>query len=333
MRTRHAHPGNVDPFGRRINYLRLSVTGECNLRCAYCRPRGAEAAACGIDPISDAALLRVARAAVSLGIEKIRVTGGEPLLRTGILPLLSRLARIPGLVKLVLTTNGLRLAAMAQGLRAAGVDSVNVSLDSLRPDRFARITGGGDLRKVLAGIEAAQRFGFSSLKVNTVVMRGINEDELEAFAALTLDRPLRVRFIEFMPAASGGCSRGLTVPGEEILSRLSKRFRLRPAEKEPLAGPARYYRIEGAAGAVGVITPVSCHFCAECNRIRVTAAGMAKGCLFSSHDLDLTPFLRAKDGAGLRRALRSVVSGKPERHPLSPDGSGAGPFPMAAVGG
>ena len=179
----------------------------------------------------------------------------------------------------------------------------------------------------------ARRFGFSSLQVNTVVMRGINEDELEAFAALTLDRPLRVRFIEFMPAASGGCSRGLTVPGEEILSRLSKRFRLRPAEKEPLAGPARYYRIEGAAGAVGVITPVSCHFCAECNRIRVTAAGMAKGCLFSSHDLDLTPFLRAKDGAGLRRALRSVVSGKPERHPLSPDGSGAGPFPMAAGGG
>lgn len=323
----------LDPHGRRINYLRLSVTGKCNLRCAYCRPQGAEAAPRGAGPLSDADLLRVARAAVLLGIEKIRVTGGEPLVRAGILPLLSRLARIPGLAKLVLTTNGLRLAGMAQGLREAGVDSVNVSLDSLRPDRFARITGGGDLRKVLAGIDRAQECRFSSLKINTVVMRGINEDEIGEFAGLTLNRPLRVRFIEFMPAASGGCARGLTVPGKEILSRLSKRFRLVPSEREPLSGPARYFRIEGAAGAVGVITPVSCHFCAECNRIRVTADGRAKGCLFSGDDLDLTPFLRARDGAGLRRALRSVVSGKPERHPLSPDGSGVDPFPMAAVGG
>lgn len=323
----------LDPYGRRINYLRLSVTGRCDLRCGYCRPHGTGSRAASREILSDEEILLVARTAVGLGIEKIRITGGEPLLRTGILPLLSRLARIPGLVKLVLTTNGLRLAESAPGLREAGVESVNVSLDSLRADRFARITGGGDLRKVLAGIEKAQGCGFHRVKINTVVMRGINEDEIEEFAALTLDRPVRVRFIEYMPAASGACPRGITVPGEEILERLSRRCRLRPLQKEELEGPARYYRIEGARGAVGVITPVSCHFCEDCNRIRVASSGIAMGCLFSRQDTDLKPFLRAGDRKGLRRALREVVRRKPGRHPLSPEGSGAEPFAMSAVGG
>ena len=323
----------LDPFGRKINYLRLSVTGRCNLRCGYCRPQGAGDGSGGPEALSDEALLLVARTAVGLGIEKIRVTGGEPLVRHGILRLLSRLSAIPGLEKLVLTTNGLRLAESAPGLRGAGVESVNVSLDSLRADRFARITGGGDLRRVLAGIEKAQRCGFHRVKINTVVMRGINEDEVEEFAALTLDRPIRVRFIEYMPAASGVCARGVTVPGEEILDRLSRRFRLRSMEKEKFGGPARYFRIEGGAGAVGVITPISCHFCGDCNRIRVTSSGVAKGCLFSRQNVDLKPFLREGDPKGLRRALLEVVQVKPDRHPLCPDGFGAEPFAMSAVGG
>lgn len=323
----------VDPQGRRVNYLRLSVTGRCDLRCGYCRPRGTGDDLAAPGPLSDEELLLVARTAVGLGIEKIRVTGGEPLVRRGILRLLSRFSAIPGLAKLVLTTNGLQLAESAAGLREAGVESVNVSLDSLRADRFARITGGGDLRRVLAGIDTASGCGFHRVKINTVVMRGVNEDEVEEFAALTLDRPIRVRFIEYMPVASGAGARGITVPGEELLERLSRRFRLQPMEKEPLAGPARYFRIEGGAGAVGVITPISCHFCGECNRIRVTSSGVAKGCLFSMQDVDLKPFLRTGDRMELRKALLEVVRRKPDRHLLSAAGLGAEPFAMSAVGG
>jgi len=323
----------IDPYGRKINYLRLSVTGRCNLRCSYCRPRGGGGGPEGPEILSDEAILLVASTSVRLGIEKIRVTGGEPLVRKGIAGLLSRFAAIPGLKKLVLTTNGLNLKESAGELRKAGVESLNISLDSLRPERFARITGGGDLRRVLEGIERAQGCGFPHIKINAVVMRGINEDEIEEFAALTLDRPLRVRFIEYMPAASGDCTRGITVPGEEILDRLSRRYRLVPMEKEELGGPARYFRIDGGAGAIGVITPVSCHFCDDCNRIRVTSAGVAKGCLFSCQDVDLKPFLRGGDPKGLRKALLDVVRCKPDRHYLSPEGVGGKPFAMSAVGG
>lgn len=323
----------VDPCGRRINYLRMSVTGRCNLRCGYCRPAGTPAGLEAQEPLSDEELLLIARASVGLGIEKIRVTGGEPLVRPGILRLLARLSLIPGLARLVITTNGLLLEDAARGLRDAGVQSVNVSLDSLRPDRFRRITGGGDLQRVLAGIEKALECGFDGVKINTVVMRGVNEDEIEEFAALALRRPLRVRFIEYMPAASGACARGITVPGGEILARLSRHYRLHPMEKEELSGPARYFRIARGTGAVGVITPISCHFCGDCNRIRVTSSGIAKGCLFSTDDVDLTPSLRRKDFAGLQDALRQVVGRKPDRHPLSPEGLGAEPFAMSAVGG
>ena len=323
----------VDPHGRKINYLRLSVTGRCDLRCRYCSPHEGGAEPAGPETLSDEDLLLIAGTCVGLGIEKMRVTGGEPLVRKGIVGLLCRLAAIRGLSKLVLTTNGLRLSEMARDLRAAGVESLNVSLDSLRPERFARITGGGDLRRVLSGIERAQNCGFPHIKLNVVVMRGINEDEVEEFASLTRDRPLRVRFIEYMPAASADCARGITVPGEEILDRLAKRYRLLPMEKEELGGPARYFRIEGGAGAVGVITPVSCHFCGDCNRIRVTSNGVAKGCLFSREDVDLKPILRKKDPTGLRNALLDVVRYKPDRHPLCPEGLGGEPIAMSVIGG
>jgi cyclic pyranopterin phosphate synthase len=323
----------VDSFGRRINYLRLSVTDRCNLRCRYCMPPGGGARPEGGEFLSDEELLLIASMSVRLGIEKIRITGGEPLARKGIVELLSRFAAIPGLSKLVLTTNGLRLKEWAGDLRMAGVENLNISLDSLRPERFARITGGGDLQRVLEGIERAQECGFLRIKLNAVVMRGINEDEIEDLAALTLGSPLLVRFIEYMPAASGDRARGITVPGNEILDRLSRRYRLIPMEKEELGGPARYFRMEGGAGAVGVITPVSCHFCADCNRIRVTSNGVAKGCLFSREDVDLKPFLRGGDPAGLRKALLDVAWCKPDHHLLSPDGFGGEPIAMSAVGG
>lgn len=323
----------LDGHGRRVNYLRLSVTGRCNLRCSYCRPRGAGGGPAHREILSDGQLLLLARTAVGAGIEKIRVTGGEPLLRNGIVGLLGRLGGISGLRKLVLTTNGLLLREMADAVRSAGVESLNVSLDSLVPERFARITGGARLGSVLEGVERAEQAGFPRLKINVVVMRGINDDEVGRFASLTLARPLTVRFIEHMPLHGKECGPGRTVPGGEILREIRRRCRLVPLEKEDLGGPARYYRMEGAAGSIGIITPVSCHFCGDCNRIRVTSDGFAKGCLFSARDVDLKPFLANGDEEGLRDTLRSVVGGKPSGHRFLRGGCRGEPVDMARVGG
>jgi len=321
-----------DPLGRKINYLRLSVTGRCNLRCSYCRPPGGEEGPAVGEILSDEDLLFLARTAVGVGIEKIRVTGGEPLLRNGVTRLLSRLRAVPGLKKLVLTTNGILLPPMAEDLRKAGVESLNISLDSLVPDRFARITGSR-LQPVLEGIGKALEQGFPHVKINVVVMRGVNDDEVVRFASLTLDRPLTVRFIEQMPLHGKDCGPGLTVPGEEILQKIQRRYGLAPLEREDLGGPARYFRMEGAAGTIGIITPVSCHFCGDCNRIRVTSDGFAKGCLFSTRDVDLKPFLAKGDVAGLQNILRSVVGGKPSGHLFLREGYRGEPVDMSKVGG
>jgi cyclic pyranopterin phosphate synthase len=323
----------IDSFGRKINYLRLSVTDRCNMRCLYCMPADGIPLVTHHDILSYEELLRVARAAVAAGIEKIRVTGGEPLVRRGIVPFLAQLAALPGLRQLVLTTNGLHLEEMAGELRQAGVQRLNVSLDSLRPETFSAITRGASLSRVLAGIEAAERAGFP-LKINAVVMRGVNYREILDFAALTRERPLTVRFIEYMPAIRAEDWESLVVPGDEVLAELGRHFRLTPLERDGLAGPARVFRIAGAAGTIGVITPVSGHFCGECNRIRVTATGRARGCLFADDDLDLKPLLAAGDEAGLAAALRAIVTGKPDRHSLAAAQERQHtPFAMSAIGG
>lgn len=309
-----------DPHGRYINYLRLSVTDRCNLRCSYCMPAGGVAKFQHSDILSYEELLQVADAAVAIGVEKIRITGGEPLVRKGIIDFLGRLARIPGLKHLVLTTNGTQLPEMAQDLRDAGVQSLNISLDSLDPDTFRRITRGGDLTRVMDGIAAAQAAGFPFVKINMVVMRGINDHEVADFAALSIDRPYRVRFIEHMPTA-GGTGETLTVPGAELMASLEKRYRLQPVQREAMGGPSTSFRIEGALGTVGVITPVSCHFCHECNRIRVTSSGFAKSCLFAEGKVDLKPVIALRDRPALQAALLDVVNAKPLRHDLSLDDS------------
>ena len=323
----------VDPHGRRINYLRLSVTDRCNLRCRYCMPAGGIVSVGHDHILSYEELLRIGRSAVAIGVEKIRVTGGEPLVRRGICDFLRQLAAIPGLQRLVLTTNGIALSGMAAELRSAGVESLNISLDSLRSETFAAITRGGDLRQVLAGIAAAESTGFRFIKINVVVMRGVNDDELEEFAALTLDRPLRVRFIEYMPTLPELGWEAAVVPGAEILARLSRRFVMADEPSENLAGPARYQRIAGAAGLVGVITPVSCHFCGECSRIRVTSQGIAKGCLFHRGTINLRPMLSSGDDSALRTALRRVVADKPERHQLAESEGATSAIAMARIGG
>jgi cyclic pyranopterin phosphate synthase len=321
----------TDSYGRRINYLRLSVTDRCNLRCCYCMP------AAGIRKLHHGEMLsyeemhRIAREAVALGIEKIRVTGGEPLVRKGLTPFLENIAALPGLKELVLTTNGLLLGREAPALRQAGVQRLNISLDSLRQETFAAITRGGKLQDALAGIAAAEEAGFPPLKINMVVMRGINDDELLDFAALTINKPYTVRFIEYMPTLKEKGWDARSMPGSEILERIAARYPLVPLVSPEMAGPARNFKIRGAAGAVGIITPVSGHFCDSCNRIRVTAAGIVRGCLFAESGTNLKPVLEKGEDSLLREALREIVTGKPGRHRLA-EGEWE-QVPMSRIGG
>jgi len=322
----------LDPLGRTINYLRLSVTDRCNLRCTYCMP------ASGVTKTAHGAILsyedlyRIAKAAVSLGIDKIRITGGEPLVRKGIIPFLQQLSGIPGLEQLVLTTNGVLLEEMAADIRAAGVQRLNISLDSLDPDTFSKISRCGDLTRVLAGIEAAHSCGFP-IKLNMVVMRGINDHEIMDFARLATTSATTVRFIEYMPAIREPGWQQMVIPGSEILTLLARKFTLIPLEKSEQAGPARNFRIPGAPGTLGIITPVSHHFCSECNRIRVTAEGLAKGCLFSESHVDLKPSLLSGSSLLLAQALRAIVDTKPQRHQMSTEECHHQAFSMSSIGG
>jgi GTP 3',8-cyclase len=323
----------IDSHGRNINYLRLAVTDRCNMRCFYCMPREGIVKTEHQAILSYEELLLVARTAVELGIEKIRVTGGEPLVRAGIVGFLERLSEIPGLRHLVLTTNGMLLTDMAPSLYRAGVQRLNVSLDSLKPETFAEITRGGDLNRVLAGLDAAEEAGFPPPKINVVVMRGVNDDEIPALAELSLTRGNTVRFIEYMPAVRDHRWQRYCISGREILERISSRHTLEPMDRVALAGPSRDYRIPGARGNIGIITAVSGHFCSDCNRIRVTSTGQAMGCLFSDARTDLIPALRPPDSAGLARALKEIVSGKPERHGISQEGYSHQNFTMSQIGG
>jgi len=322
-----------DSLGRNINYLRLSVTDRCNMRCFYCMPKEGIVKKKHEAVLSYEELQLIAEAAVGLGIEKIRITGGEPLVRSGIVGFLEKLARIPGLRHLALTTNGLLLADMAADLYRAGVQRLNVSLDSLDPKIFSDITRGGDLKRVLAGLDAAERAGFPPPKVNVVIMRGVNDAEILDFAEMTLAKGNSIRFIEYMPAIKEDGWQRYSISGNEILQRIADRYTLEQVDKGMYSGPSRDFRIPGAKGSIGIITAVSGHFCSECNRIRVTSTGQAKGCLFSDQKTDLVPFLRPPDREQLERALREIVMTKPERHGISCDGYAHQNFAMSQVGG
>lgn len=322
----------VDSYGRKINYLRLSVTDRCNFRCIYCMPENGVAKVCHAEILSYEELLLLARSVVPLGIEKIRVTGGEPLVRNGIIRFLSELSKIPGLRQLVLTTNGALLEDMAEQLKAAGVQRLNISVDSLRPDSFSSITRGGDLKKVMAGIRKAEVAGFP-IKINVVAMRGVNDSEIVDFAELTLAKPYAVRFIEYMPTRGEAVWQSRVISGEEILARVKEKYDLKQVVRGEMAGPSRDFKIPGASGTIGVITPVSGHFCGECNRIRVTSQGMAKNCLFAETEFDLKPLLREGSVAELQQALRKIVFEKPGNHLISQTEPDHKPFDMSKVGG
>ena len=312
-----------DGCGRTIDYLRLSVTDRCNYRCRYCMPEEGICKRNHRDMLSYEELFEIAAACVRCGVRKIRLTGGEPLVRRGIVELCRLLRTIPDLEELCLTTNGSLLPALAAPLREAGVDRLNISLDTLRPERFARMTRLGKLSDVLSGIEAAERAGFRDLKFDTVLMGGFNDDEIEDFVHLTQDHPWEMRFIELMPMGPcAGWPKSCFLPGDTVLQRI-------PALQQiDSVGVARRYRLPGAPGNVGLISPVSHDFCADCRRIRVTADGKLKGCLHSAEELPL----RGLHGAELEEAIRRGIAQKPERHHLAERKSDT-PRNMNQIGG
>jgi len=324
-----------DPFGRRIDYLRLSITDRCNLRCRYCMPEEGVPALSHRQILSYEELLRISAAAVRLGVRKIRVTGGEPLVRKGVVDFVRRLADLPGKPEVTLTTNGLLLGEMASDLRKAGLARVNVSLDTLREERFSAITRRGGLSKVLEGIEAAEKNGLAPIKINMVPIRGVNEDEIGDFARLTLNHPWEVRFIEFMPVSSDlDYAQASRFGADQIMEALAALGELLPVSRSGPAGPARLYRYTDAPGRLGVIPAVSEHFCGECNRLRVTATGHIRPCLFSTEEIDLKPALRKEAPAEeLTEILRTAVGVKPEKHRIGEEDFRSGKRRMQEIGG
>jgi cyclic pyranopterin phosphate synthase len=323
----------VDTFGRRIDYLRISVTDRCNFRCIYCMPSEGVPWADSADLLTFEEIVRFTAVAVDEGISKIRLTGGEPLVRRGIVDLVGRLRADPGIEAISMTTNGTLLPRMASGLVAAGLERVNISLVSLDPAEYSRLTRGGRLADALAGIDAALAAGMRPVKINVVVARSFKQD-LVSFARLTTDRPVHVRFIEYMPVG-GGDDGGVAgeeagdwkqadhVPSDETLARLAAECadaglgQLEPIERSEAPsgwGPARYYRFERAEGVIGVISPLSDRFCSECNRLRLTADGRLRTCLFSDDELDARHILRHGNEADLRSLILAAVAAKPESH-------------------
>lgn len=313
--------GIADALGRNICYLRVSVTDRCNFRCAYCMPSN------GVEWISHQEILsyeeieRVIRIAARLGVYKVRITGGEPLMRKGLVPFIRNVAAIPGILDLALTTNGGVLSEYAIALKEAGLTRVNISLDTLQPERFKKVTGRDMLPNVLAGIDSAYHAGLTPIKINVVVMKDVNEDELTDFARMTLDKPYQIRFIEHMPFQSAHGKNDKLVPASRMKEILAAGgfATLLPESKGD--GPAQVFRIPGAQGSLGFISPVSRHFCEQCNRIRMTADGRIKPCLLSDHEYNIKELLRSGcTDQELEDYLLNAVWQKPNQHLLNEDG-------------
>jgi cyclic pyranopterin phosphate synthase len=305
-----------DSYGRSIEYLRISVTDRCNFRCLYCMPPQGLEWLPRSDILDYEEIANVAAQLAPLGLRRLRITGGEPTIRPQLERLIAMLRSIPEIEDISLSTNGVRLPELAETLKAAGLDRVNMSADSLRPDRIKAIARRNIDFDPIAAASAAEGAGLSPIKLNVVVMRGINDDELEDFARLTLDHDWHVRFIELMPV---GEMRELTwervVPGDEILERLGMISPLTPAIGPARGnGPARYFRLERAIGTIGVITPMSHTYCGSCNRVRLTADGRLRMCLFGEEEIDLRTPLR--EGLPLEPFFRSVLAIKPREHRL-----------------
>lgn len=302
----------IDPYGRKVNYLRLSLTERCNLSCFYCRSDSSECPVeIGKEQLTAEDYLVLGKAAVEMGINRIRLTGGEPLLRQDILHIVEKLSSIPGLQDLSLTTNGVLLERMAFKLAVAGLKRVNISLDSLDEANFKRITKGGKLEHTLKGISEALKAGLKPLKINVVLLKGINDHEIQHFLSMTMNEELDIRFIEYMPVCGQGTKWSYHFLSlDKVVEIASKMAPLIPVEGEHGGGPAQYYRLNGAVGKIGLISPLSRHFCHKCNRLRITSDGKIKPCLFSAEEVDLKPHLADKER--IKEKLIEALNLKPD---------------------
>ncbi len=324
-----------DAFQRNINYLRISVTDKCNLRCVYCMPEEGVELTGHEDILRLEEIAEIVRAAVLAGIRKVRFTGGEPLVRKGIADLVAMVGEISEIDDIALTTNGILLPEMAGRLRKAGLKRVNISLDTLSPEKFARITRGGLLSKAWLGIESAREAGFDPVKINTVVIRGFNDDEILDFVDLTGKLPLHIRFIELMPIGAGeDTARSQYISTPELLEIIGRKVKLLPEKEVRGSGPAKYHRIPGAPGTIGFISPISNHFCATCNRLRLTAEGLLRPCLHSPAEIDLkTPLRKGASQVELANIIRLAINSKPEKHDMINSGWQGNTRIMNQIGG
>jgi cyclic pyranopterin phosphate synthase len=325
-----------DTHKRLIDYLRISVTDRCNLSCFYCKPRAAMKTLPHREILSYEEILRLVALAVPLGISRVRVTGGEPLVRRGIVDFIASLHTIAGLQDISITTNGVLLEEMADGLIKAGKPRLNISLDSLDPHKFREITGSDNYDQVWRGINRAEELGFSPIKINMVPVRGMNDAEVADFARLTLDRKLHVRFIEYMPiGADDRWYRDACVPANEIRAVIEREVGpLKPFFSQNSAGPSDNYQLPDARGVIGFISPITRHFCESCRRLRLTADGKIRPCLLSDTEIDVkSPIRSGCDDAELERLFRLALEIKPDRHYINETGSGCFQRTMSRIGG
>lgn len=316
---------NRDRFDRRIEYLRVSVTDRCNLRCLYCMPGDGFTSMVGhTDVLSLEEIGRVVQAGSSLGIRKIRLTGGEPLIRRNLQALISYINEIPGIEDIAITTNGILFTDAADQLKQAGLRRVNISMDSLDPHKYAQITRGGEIRKVVQAIEKALEMDFRPVKINVVAIKGFNDDEIVDFAGLAWKYPLHVRFIEFMPVGDLlFWEADKFIASSDIRRMLENHYELVPDEHVVGNGPAANYKIAGGQGSIGFISPLSEHFCASCNRLRLTADGRLRACLHDRGEVHLREALRSgATDENLAELFRDCISLKPREHHME-DGWGA----------
>lgn len=309
-----------DKFDREINYLRVSITDRCNLHCSYCRPKEGISLKGHDDILRYEEIIRIVSMAVKLGLIKVRITGGEPLVRRGFIEFIAELKKINGLQDISLTTNGILLEEYAQGIFDAGIHRINISLDSLNKEKYFHITNGGNLEAVLRGIAKVEEIGFSPIKINAVAIKGFNDDEVLAFAKLAVDKPFQVRFIELMPMGQSNLDHGEDyLSMTQLIQKISSKYELEQlkVKKSKSDGPATIFRIIGGRGEIGFISPVSSHFCSTCNRLRLTADGRLRACLLKEEEIDLKKALSENcSDAVLERLIRETILLKPKHHDL-----------------
>jgi GTP 3',8-cyclase len=311
--------GAFDAYGRQMSYLRISLTDRCNFRCVYCMPAIGMKFQPRDELLTDDELLRAVHMCAKLGFTKLRLTGGEPTIRPHLVDLIREMKSFPGIEEISMTTNALLLSRMASDLKAAGLDRINVSFDTLDPDKFKVMTRGGRLDLVWAGLEAADAVGLTPIKINSVVVKDQNEDDVVEMAALTIDRAWQIRFLEIMPMEGVGTvyDEGL-VTSAETQARLEAHFGPMTPVDAPPGDPARVWRIPGAAGTIGFISPISAPFCAHCNRVRLTADGKLRLCLLRNDEIDLRDLMRSGgDDQALERQIRMGIWRKPWGHGIA----------------